>query len=69
MKVFPTDDFCLFFALKCKVNDPWVDTLSPCSEHLVFQLFSMNLKVVENKNFTLNGLASCISQLHQPPFV
>jgi len=29
----------------------------------------MNLKVVENKNFTLNGLASCIGQLHQPPFV
>ena len=35
----------------------------------MFQLFSMNLKVVENKNFTPNGLASCISQLHQLPFV
>ena len=41
----------------------------PNNGHLVFQLFLMNLKVVENKHFTLNGLETCISQVHQPPFV
>ena len=35
----------------------------------MLQLVSINLKVLEKKYFFLNGLASCFSQMHQPPLV